>query len=1284
MKKSKGSLLKSILSLALTSTLVLGAVPIDALVTEARAQTTRSVKYTLSIESNNRDFRLKGNDGTQTDIYELSMGCEETSFSLGNDVTIGVKATDGQNLYVQTADAEGKEYGFQNSSLSITVTSRTDYISKIELWGWQKINNGEKYSQTRKTVYAESRSYTADWSNLGALTRISVYYCDTDPSTLPRYNISYNLNGGTNSPNNPDKYREGQHIVLEEPTRGGYIFMYWLNESGNRTSGVLPDSEGDRRFEAVWNNENIWYPITYDLNGGTLESGENPDRYNVESDPITLIDPTRKGYRFIGWTGTNVETPQTPLIIPTGSYGSRSYTANWEKNNYSITFRTGGGGTLVSDKTMAQIGDTVTVTATPGNTGLTTLLSVSYTDGNETKYAVVTSIGDNRYTFSMPPANVTVSADYSDGMSYVDENGVGQKLTESFSEIVDVGTLTSGWYFVKDEKTISEIRININGDVKLILCDGASLSVPKGINLINGNKLTIYGQTAGSGTLTINAVDHGCAGIGGDLNNGDCGNLVINGGRIDVKSCQNTVNRAAGAGIGGGLNGSGGYITINGGSVTATGGTGGNADGAAGIGGGGSGRSGLITINGGTVKATGKYGSAGIGSGHYSKDTATVTINGGTVEAHGDTTGNMSGAGIGGGDGDPGNVVINGGNVTVTNGIGGGSRAGGTVRLGWTQLSDFIDSDSYRGTVTLSDNFLLDGTETIAVADNIAGKKIVPTMLSTYTVKFDKNSDDATGDMEDMHFLSGKAQKLSRSSFTREHYYFDGWNNGSGVSFTDGQTVNNLSYKEGDTITLYARWKAVDYDITIDSMTNGYVYAKAENSEYVNSAHYNDIVSLVMIPDDGYAPETPSITPEGGIETEVNETGGVYSFTMPDKAVTVKASFKQHEHHFTYESNGSSIRAKCDAAYCPLTDSEAYLTINAPEDLSYDGTAKTASVTGSIPGVDTPAITYKKDGRDYNKTPVEEGRYTASITLNGVTASVTYTISLTPVVKYKVTVNNGTGTGSYEEGATVSITANEAPDGMVFDKWTGTEGLTFTSGSETTAAASFIMPKKDVTVTAVNSEKKEEAEEEKDPVKKPDKVPFTEPGETYASSNDNFAAYAPGSENGIGGKITKLILDFSKVGESSVSPADLMMTVISGSQLTTKMPLKDKGSFKADEGIKVKVNKKTLIPTVTVKKDGKLTLQLSDGNTYTVYFKEEKPKAEKKEKKQKKGSGILKRSVKDLFKTTIDSGKLSITSKKNKAEVSGNTIVFDTEEKDSLKVVYKYLNKKYKMTIKIK
>ncbi len=1255
MKKSKESLLKSILSLALTSALVSGTVPLDAFVTEARAYTSKCVKYTIEGNNNINMFRLKGSDGTLSAYHPFYLESNEANFFMCDDVTIGVKATDDKNLYVLEADADEKECGFQNSSLSITVTSRTDYISKMVLKGWREINHGEKYIQTDKTVYTESRSCTVDWSDLGALTRIFVYYSDTDPSTFTKYNINYILNGGTNSPNNPDKYRAGQDLTLEEPTRGGYDFLYWVNEDGQRTEGFPSGTEGDQTFEAVWSGRTIWYTITYDLAGGTLGSETNPKEYNVEYDPITLINPTRKGYRFIGWTGSNGNTPETPLIIPTGSYGDKSYTANWEKNSYPITCQAGEGGTLISDKTTAQTGDTVTLTATPGNAGLSVLLSVSYTDGNETKYAAVTSIGDNKYTFTMPPGNVTVSAEFSDGMSYVDENGVGHKLTDSIPEIEaglgDGNTLNSGWYYVKALKTISDKRISISGDVKLILCDGASLSVPKGIQLIGENKLTIYGQIAGTGRLTINGVDQGFAGIGSGANN-NCGTLVINGGVMNAKSGQSG-KLGAGAGIGGGNGRSGGNITINGGVVTAEGGVG-YRIGGAGIGGGDNGNGGTITINGGIVTSTGKGGSAGIGGG-YNKN---------------------------------GNVTINGGNVTsLNNGIGGGNNAGGAVQLGWTQMSDFIKSDSYRGTVTFNDNFLLDGTETIAAADNIAGKKIVPTTLTTYTVSFNGNSSDAEGTMEDMRFLSGKAQALTKNTFTREHYYFEGWNlkeDGSGVSFKDGQTVNNLSDTEGETVTLYARWKAVDYDITIDSMTNGYVYAKAGNSEYVNSAHYNDIVSLVITPDDGYAPETLSITPEGGIETEVKETGGVYSFTMPDKPVTVKASFKQHDHHFTYEANSAAIRAKCDAPYCPLKDSEAYLTICAPEDLLYDGTAKTASVTGSIPGVDTPAITYKKDGRDYNKTPVEEGTYTASITLNGVTASVTYTISLTPVVKYKVTVNNGTGTGSYEEGATVSITAKEAPDGMVFDKWTGTEGLTFTSGSETTAAASFIMPKKDVTVTAVNSEKKEEAEEEKDPVKKPDKVPFTEPGETYASSNDNFAAYALGSENGIGGKITKLILDFSRVGESSVSPADLMMTVISGSKLTTKKPLKDKRSFKADKGIKVKVNKKTLIPTVTVKKDGKLTLQLLDGNTYSVTFKAEKPKAEKKEKKQKKGSGILKRSVKDLFKTTIDSGKLSVTSKKNKAEVSGNTIVFDTEEKDRLKVVYKYLNKKYKMTVKSK
>ena len=123
----------------------------------------------------------------------------------------------------------------------------------------------------------------------------------------------------------------------------------------------------------------------------------------------------------------------------------------------------------------------------------------------------------------------------------------------------------------------------------------------------------------------------------------------------------------SGAGIGGGVNGSGENITINGGSVTATGGKW-----AAGIGGGvGNGKN--ITINGGTVNATGTDGGAGIGGGDEGSG-EDITITGGTVNA----AGGDYGAGIGGGlNGVGKNITIAGGRVTVAGGDYGAGIGGG-------------------------------------------------------------------------------------------------------------------------------------------------------------------------------------------------------------------------------------------------------------------------------------------------------------------------------------------------------------------------------------------------------------------------------------------------------------------------------------------------------------------------------------------------------------------------------------------------------------------------------
>ena len=65
---------------------------------------------------------------------------------------------------------------------------------------------------------------------------------------------------------------------------------------------------------------------------------------------------------------------------------------------------------------------------------------------------------------------------------------------------------------------------------------------------------------------------------------------------------------------------------------------------------------------------------------------------------------------------------------------------------------------------------------------------------------------------------------------------------------------------------------------------------------------------------------------------------------------------------------------------------------------------------------------------------------------------------------YNVTVNGGSGSGDYAAGATVTITADAAPSGKVFDKWTTSDGVAFANASSSTTT--FTMPAKDVTVIA--------------------------------------------------------------------------------------------------------------------------------------------------------------------------------------------------------------------------
>ncbi len=271
--------------------------------------------------------------------------------------------------------------------------------------------------------------------------------------------------------------------------------------------------------------------------------------------------------------------------------------------------------------------------------------------------------------------------------------------------IIDVNTeeLTGEWHYVDGNVTLAE-RLNIQGNVNLILCDNATLTAPKGIRLAKGNSLTIYGQAGGSGTLnaTANAYDFGYAGIGGDEQESG-GAFTLYGGTVNATGSEN------GAGIGGGDSGCGGVVTVYGGTLNATGGEGG-----AGIGGGlGGSQGGNISIYGGTVTATGGAYAAGIGGGqNFSDEFGNEEFggNGGNVYVYGGNvraTGGIRAAGIGGGQFGNGGMLSVAGScmVTATAGEKSSRDANGVPAIGRGELSTEREDDHKQteGSVVLSD-----------------------------------------------------------------------------------------------------------------------------------------------------------------------------------------------------------------------------------------------------------------------------------------------------------------------------------------------------------------------------------------------------------------------------------------------------------------------------------------------------------------------------------------------------------------------------------------------------
>ena len=154
------------------------------------------------------------------------------------------------------------------------------------------------------------------------------------------YTVTLDTAGG--DPIRPIQYTvESEAFQLPTPVRTGYIFLGWTGEGITEPQEIIEipqGSTGDRTYTANW--QVIEYTITLlDMDGvGTSEALV----YTVEQ-PVTLPTPTREGYAFLGWTVNSDMAPQLTVVLPQGSIGNKTYTANWELTGYTITMNLNGG-----------------------------------------------------------------------------------------------------------------------------------------------------------------------------------------------------------------------------------------------------------------------------------------------------------------------------------------------------------------------------------------------------------------------------------------------------------------------------------------------------------------------------------------------------------------------------------------------------------------------------------------------------------------------------------------------------------------------------------------------------------------------------------------------------------------------------------------------------------------------------------------------------------------------------------------------------------------------------
>ena len=228
-------------------------------------------------------------------------------------------------LKVVTLDLGGGTLGNSSEDIQIIVKNGSEFTAPASDGLTRPDGDTDNYFMW---LDGNGNSYEPGGSVPSDVTELTVQW------TAPTYAVTLNTNGGTINNGNVTGYTYGVGATLpaaDDMTYTGHTFKGWYdneNLTGSPVTAIGGAETGNKEYWAKW--EINQYTVTVKPENGKADIIITQD-YGT---PITAPTLTRKGYTFKGW---DKEIPET---MPAENITVK---AQWEINQYTIAFDTNGG-----------------------------------------------------------------------------------------------------------------------------------------------------------------------------------------------------------------------------------------------------------------------------------------------------------------------------------------------------------------------------------------------------------------------------------------------------------------------------------------------------------------------------------------------------------------------------------------------------------------------------------------------------------------------------------------------------------------------------------------------------------------------------------------------------------------------------------------------------------------------------------------------------------------------------------------------------------------------------